>query len=100
MNQPDEKSICTRCKKRPYIYGSAQDGLCEVCASRVKAEAVLNPDRLVPKVVAGLRRCVYCSNIVDADQGLGITCYHHAEEPAAMAAAPETIPTLEETHAG
>jgi len=36
---PQEKlNLCTRCKLRPFIYGSPKDGLCEVCFAIRKAE--------------------------------------------------------------
>jgi hypothetical protein len=36
------QSFCTRCGLRPFVYGSAKDGICEECAKAMRAAAIAN----------------------------------------------------------
>jgi hypothetical protein len=79
---PQEKlNLCTRCKQRPFIYGSPKDGLCELCAARIKAMGVLNPKNKKPRVDGGIKYCVNCDqHPVDHAEGGSVVCYQCCEQ--------------------
>jgi putative DNA primase/helicase len=70
------QKLCTRCKRRPFVYGNEKDSMCEICATNAKARAMLNPKRLKPEIVGGHPHCVHCkTRRVDPDYGISEVCY-------------------------